>query len=59
MSTALVLKDLWAPLCYSVTTEDLFCVKSIQVSLLIIAEFTLPDLSKLIGQEWKGLNEAA
>lgn len=54
----------WLPTCCSTTSEDQCCRRTTQVGFGIfvyltefVLDFSLTDLSKLIGQEWKNLNE--
>ena len=60
-------RDLFRPICSTTITEGQSSVKNTQVCPLksncildltcIVLELSLPDLSKLIGDEWKKLSE--
>ena len=60
-------RDPFRPTCFTTITEGQFSVKNIQVCpqkssfildlTCIVLELSLPDLSKLIGDEWKKLSE--
>lgn len=65
MQTGTNSRDLFQPTCFTTTTAGRSSVTNILVSHLqslesssySILELSLPDLSKLIGDEWKKLSE--